>query len=242
MLLTYVDETQDSVYFVNALVIEPKVIPDLSEEIRKLKQRISFRYQCSPEIEFHGYELFHGEGEWAFLAGQYEVQKSIYLEFLNIIINYDLGIYIKGIEMAGFEIIYGKQRHIIHNAALTWNLEKIQEKAQILGTFALVIADEVNSHSDYYRANLRYHQQNPTFGWRPVVLDRIIDTMHFAPSEESLMIQAIDMISFAHIRSRSIVENPDLEAFQNQLWKVLADSQKIKYLGVWIPPIKNGLN
>jgi hypothetical protein len=238
MLLTYVDETHDNVYFVNALVVTPDVLQDLSAEIRNLNMIISEHYECSPNIEFHGYELFHGVGQWAFLKGQYEAQKFIYLTFLSILANHNVEIYIKGIEIKGFENIYGNQRHIIHNAAMTWNLEKVQDKAESLNTYALVIADDVNSHSDYYRANLRYHQQNPTFGWRPVILDRIIDTLHFAPSEESLMIQTIDMISFAHIRSRSIVESLLLDEFQKQLWKVVTDSQRIKYEGIWNPPVR----
>ena len=108
-----------------------------------------------------------------------------------------------------------------------------------MGSYALVIADEIDSHKDYYRAYLRYHQQNPTFGWQSIVLDRIMDTLHFVPSRESLIIQAVDMISYAHLRLRCSVKHPELDEFQKEMWCVIRDSGKIAYLGVWHPPEKN---
>jgi hypothetical protein len=239
MLLTYVDETKDSAYFVNALVIEPPEVPILSEAINKFKHAIMSKYGISDDIEFHGYEIFHGEKQWHFINGDYDAQKLIYLEFLKLVISHNVEIYIKGIEVEGFEKVYGTQRHIIHNAAMTWNLEKVQRRAQDKDSHALVIADEVNSHTDYYRAYLRYHQQNPTFGWQSIILDRIVDTLHFAPSRESLMIQVIDMISYAHLRSRSTASHPKLDEFQKEMWRVVRDSGKIGYLGIWYPPEKN---
>jgi hypothetical protein len=238
MLLTYVDETKDDAYFVNALVIEPSEVPILSEAINRFKLLITSRYGISDDIEFHGYEIFHGKKQWHFINGDYAAQKSIYLEFLKLVISHTVEIYIKGIEVDGFEKVYGNQRHIIHNAAMTWNLEKVQKRALEKGSYALVISDEVNSHTDYYRAYLRYHQQNPTFGWQSIVLDRIVDTLHFAPSRESLMIQAIDMISYAHLRSRCVVNNPELSEFQKEMWGVIRDSGKVAYFGIWHPPDK----
>jgi hypothetical protein len=70
-------------------------------------------------------------------------------------------------------------------------------------------------------------------------LDRIVDTLHFAPSRESLMIQVIDMISYAHLRSRSTASHPKLDEFQKEMWQVVRDSGKIGYLGIWYPPEKN---
>ena len=69
MLLTYVDETKDAAYFVNALVIEPSEVPILSEAINKFKLAIMSEYRISDDIEFHGYEIFHGGKQWHFING-----------------------------------------------------------------------------------------------------------------------------------------------------------------------------
>ena len=83
MLLTYVDETKDSAYFVNALVIELSEVPILSEAINKFKLAIMSEYRISDGIEFHGYEIFHGEKQWHFIHGDYAAQKLIYLSIFK---------------------------------------------------------------------------------------------------------------------------------------------------------------
>ncbi len=237
MLLAYVDESVDNAYFINTLLIrEHEVIP-LSLQLRSLRDRVARQYGLNPEVEFHGYELFNGEGDWRPIKRDYDAIKSIYIGFLEIVFRFEVRIFIKGIEIEPFRMRYGDAIRDIHNAALLWNLEAVQEKATTFNELVLVVSDEVNENEIHFRANLRHHQINPTFGWNPVVLDRIVDTIHFAPSRESFLLQAIDMLAYVNIRARTEVKNVALKDFQNLIMSLFRNPKYLKYYHVWHPPI-----
>jgi hypothetical protein len=125
-----VDVSISASYFVNSLAVAHASIPELCQEIDELKKRIASIYGASAQIEFHGYEVFYSEKEGYFINGDYEAQKSIYVKFLKLVMKHEIEIYIKGTEFGGFTRIYWEEHHVIHNAAITWNLEKVQKRAR----------------------------------------------------------------------------------------------------------------
>ena len=66
-----------------------------------------------------------------------------------------------------------------------------------LGDYALVIADEVDSQARH-RADLSSYREVGTTGYRHRKLTRIVDTLHFAPSHASRLVQAADVITFLY--------------------------------------------
>jgi hypothetical protein len=234
VLLAYVDESSDqTTYFINSLVISDDEIIPLGNRLHELRIEICQEYTLVDDIEFHGYEILNGFGKWKSLKTNYAAQKDIFNSFLDVVLEFDVGIYIKGINKSNFESRYGTDEEILHNAALIWNLEKIQNRAQRDDDVALVIADEVGKSGAFYRSRLRFHQRSETFGWQPVILDRIADTIHFAPSSESIFIQAVDMIAHANIRARRVDSNLELSAFQSGLRDKIWRSGNLKYYDIW---------
>lgn len=234
MLLAYVDESSDTTtYFINTLLIQDRDVIPLGNSLHELRLEICDKYGLPEGIEFHGYDILNGDSDWFPIKSDYAAQKEIYNFIMDCIIQFDVRIYIKGIDIAPFVSRYGNDEMVMHNAALIWNLEKVQSRAKQVDEVALVIADEVGMQSTFYRARLRFHQRIETFGWEPVVLDRIADTIHFAPSKESSLIQAVDILAHANIRARRTDKNRDLVAFQKGLKDKLWESGRLCYYGIW---------
>jgi len=234
MRIAYLDESSDDAYFVNALLIQENDLIPLTDALINFRNLVVSRYNLSQEIEFHGYDLFNANGEWFPLKSDYESIKQVFLGFIDTLLSFNVQIYMKGVGKEKFTARYPElARQGIHNAAMLWCLEKVQRELSLSNELALVVADEEREGESYYRANVRHFQANPTFGWQPEVLNRIVDTIHFAPSHESLMIQAIDMLSYANIQIRKSVSDPRLLAFQQNLRVKLFDSGRISYYGVW---------
>jgi len=83
-------------------------------------------------------------------------------------------------------------------------LERVDECATGLGDYALVIADEVDGQARH-RADLSSYREVGTTGYRHRKLTRIVDTLHFAPSHASRLVQAADVITFLYRRSRALL-------------------------------------
>ena len=71
----------------------------------------------------------------------------------------------------------------------------MDECATSLGDYVLVIADEVDGQARHH-ADLSSYREVGTTGYRHRKLTRIVDTLHFAPSHASRLVQAADVITF----------------------------------------------
>ncbi|WP_024873712.1 DUF3800 domain-containing protein [Saccharomonospora piscinae] len=114
-----------------------------------------------------------------------------------------------------------------HALLMRWILEEIDE-------YALVIADEPgqNSQQSEYRADLTGFRQYGTGGWRPRVISRVVDTLHFAPSASSRLVQASDLVAFlCHRISTKTDGDPRAIRANTRLWERLAD--RIHRVRVW---------
>jgi len=75
----------------------------------------------------------------------------------------------------------------------------VDECATSLGDYVLVIADEVDGQARHH-ADLSSYREVGTTGYRHRKLTRIVDTLHFAPSHASRLVQATDVITFLYRR------------------------------------------
>jgi len=87
-----------------------------------------------------------------------------------------------------------------HTVVLQHLLERVDECVTSLGDYALVIADEVDGQAKH-RADLSSYREVGTTGYRHRKLTRIVDTLHFAPSHASRLVQAADVIAFLYRRA-----------------------------------------
>lgn len=72
-------------------------------------------------------------------------------------------------------------------------------------------------------------------GYRSRQLTRIVDTIHFAPSKASRMVQAADLVAFLHHRIKSRADtDPRAKRANESLWERIADKVS-GYSGCWRP-------
>lgn len=95
-----------------------------------------------------------------------------------------------------------------HTVVLQHLLERVDECVTGLGEYALVIADEVDGQAKH-RADLSSYREVGATGYRHRKLTRIVDTLHFAPSHASRLVQAADVITFLYRRVFTHQENDE---------------------------------
>lgn len=97
----------------------------------------------------------------------------------------------------------------------------------------MVIADEIHEH-DRRRNDLRNYKDYGTPGYLSSQLLRIVDTIHFAPSHHSRLIQAADRVAFLRHRRTAHIETDDRAARANQrLWSKI--DQLVEVDRTWRP-------
>jgi len=113
-------------------------------------------------------------------------------------------------------------------------LQRANRVATARGTHALIIADE-RSDRDRHRERFATYQTVGTPGvYMHTTLDRLLDTVHFAPSHQSRMLQAADMLAFIYRRFVTITESdPRAAESMAKLWAMLEHSGKVYEAGSW---------
>lgn len=111
--------------------------------------------------------------------------------------------------------------------------EQINKYAATHDDFALVIADEVGEPARH-RADLAAYRQDGTWGYRATKLTQIIDTLHFAPSDTSRLLQAADLVVYLHRRMVTHTEPSDKARRANErLWSHV--EPKVVHQWCWHP-------
>lgn len=99
--------------------------------------------------------------------------------------------------------------------------ERVNEHARSRGELALLIADEVD-HRDEHRRNLWVAQRTGTWGYKAQTIEHIVDTLHFAPSHSTRLLQAADLATFLYRRRTAHNEtDPRAEREWARLYRIL---------------------
>lgn len=240
MLLTYVDESYcKTCYYVAALACpETEAIP-LTNSLNDVVTSAASSYPglLSPTAELHGYDIFQGKRDWEQLTQLVRARIGVYDKALRAIADHDVAIIIRGVMSERLKERYGNKAFHPHSVALTQLMERVDILAEEHGELALMIADEPGQSDQQpeYRADLRHFQEHGTWGYRSRRIKCVVDTIHFAPSSESRLLQAVDLIAFLH--HRRVTTRPDADAravrANDRLWSRIAD--KVWHQYCWTP-------
>lgn len=218
MLLAYLDEskTQRS-FFVGALIVPDVEAKGLAAALQAVVENAQDRYgRIHADAELHGNALAGAKEAWASFKGKVQASVDVYQEAAEAIARHDVRIYIRGIELASVTRNYGAGRDP-HSIVLPWVLERVQEHALAEHDVALAIADEV-AQRERFRHDLRRYQEWGTGGWRSQQLTEIVDTIHFAPSKASRLLQASDLVLYAYTQHVRRHRDPRAEAAWKRIW------------------------
>jgi hypothetical protein len=157
------------------------------------------------------------------MAGMTRARIGVFGAAFQALADHDVTVIVRGVDIRRLNDRYTGQR-APYVVTLQHLLERIHDHAEHCDEYSLVIADEVGMQ----------YQLFGTPGYRGRRLDRIVDTLHFAPSRDSRLLQAADLIAFLYRRRTTHVE-PDARAVRanDQLWALIAP--KVVHDWTWRP-------
>ena len=222
MRLAYVDESYtDDFFFLGALIVDDSCALSLGRALDDVVRQASLDHpeaELAPDAELHGYAIFQGKDEWATLHGKVRARIAVYDQALKAI-----GAHSVRILLCGADRRRTDKSTPIHDIVLARLLQRLNYFSVVVAEPVLVIADEV-SEQNRHRLSLR-DSRGPNFIGHPVLqLHNIIDTLHFAPSQHSRFIQAIDLVTFLRCRRIRDADDGSLRAAQANelLWQRIA--------------------
>lgn len=240
MLLTYVDESYcQSCYYVAALVVSEADVRPLTRALDDVvtDAALGFPNHLPHDFELHGHDIFQGKNHYAGLQGMPRARIGIYDKALRAIGEHNVHIILRGVRSERLKARYRDRAFHPHAVALIQLLERVDQFAERFGELALVIADEPGQADQQpeYRADLRLAQNHGTWGYRSRRLTQIVDTLHFAPSTESRLLQAVDLIAFLYHRVETTPPNSDARAVRanERLWGRVA--ARVVGASCWCP-------
>lgn len=201
MFLAYVDESFKSSHFsVGAMIGTDDQIHKLRKSLEKVCREIVFDFDAPMGAELHGYEIFHAAGDWEKLHEQPRKRISIYHRVVDAIAESEVTIRVVRIDSAALKARQDAEnyprRDTREEVAWRFLLQRISTHCDLNEGLGLVIADE-GSRDDERRSEFESFRTSGTPGeYRKTTLERLIDTVHFAPSDRSKPLQAIDCALF----------------------------------------------
>lgn len=234
VLLTYVDESFTARwYWIGALIVPEREAIPLSDSLDEVMTKASHVHGVDQNDELHGYDLFHARRQWRGVPPRARI--NVYASALKSIGRHDVKIIVRGVDRDGLRARYGDQKSA-HEVVLSHLLERVDGFSTMCDEFALVIADEIDNQAGH-RSDLRRYRVNGTGGYRSRRLTRIVDTLHFAPSHASRLVQAADLVTFLFHRMTSGIDtNPQAKAANEVLWKSV--EPRVHHAWCWSPTVR----
>ncbi|WBB73175.1 DUF3800 domain-containing protein [Micromonospora sp. WMMD1128] len=231
MLLGYLDESYSADwYYMAALLCDGTGAQAITTALDDVIIKAVKSHGVAEDAELHGYELFQGEGWWQDLAPR--ARLGVYNDAFQAIGQHARAIILRGVHSAGL-----RQRYLTpeppHSIVLLHLLERIDDYARSQGEHVLVIADEVGEQAKH-RSDMAMYRRSGTWGYRAKRLTQIVDTLHFAPSSASRLVQAIDLVTFLYRRMECHTETTLRATRANDnLWARI--EPKVRHRQCWHP-------
>jgi hypothetical protein len=200
MLLTYVDESfTDDWYTMAALLLDGPAAAALTVDLDQVAADAARAYglPAGPEVELHGHEIFHAAKAWKGVPPRARI--GVFDDVVEAVAALPVRIIARAMDVVGQRARYPNPEPP-HSVVLKHLLERVDECAIAVDDYALVIADEVDGQAKH-RADLFTYREVGTMGYRSRRLTRIVDTLHFAPSQASRLVQAVDVVAFLYRRT-----------------------------------------
>lgn len=224
MKIAYLDESfTKGFYFIGALIVSPRDVNAISLAMDEL---LGFITSDQPgkflkDDELKGSHIWNGKGQWSEVGDRYRY--AVMLHAFRALAKFDIEIALQGIDRRRLENRYINPLPP-HELAMKYMLEQLDRRFISRNLNGIVVCDEPGSKTEQNRQRslLRDWRINGTGGNFPRNLDSISDTLHFVPSHESRLIQAVDMVVYAHQR-RMTTRYPvkDESEVMQLLWTII---------------------
>jgi hypothetical protein len=206
VLLAYVDEsyTTERYYMAAAVVPEASARP-LTTALDQVVAKAAVAYGgLDLQAELHAHDLVNARRDWTSLKPALRARIGIYNDAIQALVDHDVHVIVRGVDITRLRARYTLPDHP-HSVVLSHLIERIDEYATDRAELALMIADEIDQQ-DAHRRDLWSYQRIGTLGYRSRTITRIVDTLHFAPSKASRLLQAADLVAYLYRRVHAHTE------------------------------------
>ncbi|MFD7517953.1 DUF3800 domain-containing protein [Streptomyces niveus] len=245
MLLTYVDESYDNdCYWMVALLVPEGDLRSLHRALDSIVAKAADHYPVDRHAELHGHALVQAKDDWHRMNNKgrnmIRARIGVYGDAMKAIGAHDVRVIVRGLDLRA----YRANRPQVadagpgdwpppHEVVLRHLLEQVCDHVQVREQLALVIADEIDGADDH-RRHFRDYQLDGTGGSISTTLPSLVDTIHFAPSKASRLLQAADLIAYLHRRLVSGQDgDPRARKANETLWSFVAP--RVAHQHCWAP-------
>lgn len=220
MLISYLDESGNTGrrlddpsqphHVIAAVVVREDRVREMTDRLDDLAARAP---TTQPLIEYHGNELFGGNGAWEGVFPRQRIGE--YAKALDVLVQIEAAVAFASIDKPALAS-RGDVDPNPHLYALQFLTEKLQRwvarETDPLNQRILLVADE-NHEQEQYSIDLIRDMQavgGPVGGWTSlaVPLDNFVDSVYFARSDQNRGIQLADLVAFILNRRDWIAAHP----------------------------------
>lgn len=237
VLLCFVDESfKGDFYGFAGVLADEHATKDLTGRLNRIVAQAAVDFGIDRRTELHGYPMFHGREQWRTLGARARV--SVLEKSIDAIVDSNVTILLRRVHARRLQERQAREHYPVNfppeQVAFQHILQRAQRVAERDGTHVLMIADE-RGDRDRHRERFAMYQTMGTPGvYMHTTLSRLLDTVHFAPSHHSRMLQAADLLAFLYRRASTVQEtDPRAEEAMDRLWGKVTSCGKIYDSGAW---------
>jgi len=215
MRLCYVDESCTADFYgFAAVVADAHQTMLLTKRMNEIVAALDGDYGIGRATELHAYPMFHGKEAWSDVPVRVRVRA--FEQVIDAVQEAGVDLLLRAVHCGRLRERQARSRypefHPPEQVAFQHLLQRIDEIALRDRTHALVIADE-RTDRERHRDRFAVYQLHGTPGsYLSTRLGRLLDTVHFAPSHHSRMLQVADVVAFIWRRAETVTESDPRQA------------------------------
>jgi hypothetical protein len=198
VLLAYVDESYRDIklkFLMAAVICSEHEAMTLTNELDAIVSAFVRNRGMSRYTELHAHDIWHHTGRWECLKDEPAAKMQLMTDCVDAIVRNASHVVWRAIDVVAHENVGYPKTWPPDVVGFQHLLERIERYAKSRNALALVIRDEVDD-PNAPRKMLRDYRGSGTPGYIKSPLPHIVDTIHFAPSDHSRLLQAADMIAY----------------------------------------------
>jgi len=222
MLLCFVDESNEGEFFgFAAVVADEHCTKRLTTSLNRLMDQAGVDWGLDRTTEFHAYPMFHGRDEWAAVPTRARV--GLFHKVVDAIVDEPVDIILRSVNERRLRERQARNSYPVNfppeQVCFQHILQRVDRVAKRDNTHALIIADDRGDRERHRERFATYQTEGTPGVYMHTTLETLLDTVHFAPSHRSRMLQAADMLAFINRRFQTVTES-DPRAAENmrKLW------------------------